>query len=66
MNKRHKKKLRKRLGCFHYQNVKLRALTRSIKKTHSDAELVILETSRTGKCIEKVYAYTNVYPASVY
>jgi hypothetical protein len=65
MNKRICKKLHKRLNCFHYRDAKLRALIRSIKNIHPDAELVVLETSKTGRCINKVYIGINVYPASI-
>ena len=61
MNKRICKKLHKRLNCFHYRDVKLKALICPIKNTHTDAELVVLETLKN-----RVYVYTNAYPASVH
>ena len=54
MKKRLKKKLEKRAGRMHYSDARMELLMRAIRRAHPDADAIIIETSKSGRCIEKI------------
>ena len=56
MKKRLKKKLEKRVGRMHYSDARMELLIRAIKRVHPDTSMVIITTSKSGRCVEKITA----------
>lgn len=65
MKKRIKKKLKKRLGCRHYRDLKMTLIVNAVKRKYPDANTIIVSTSKRGKNIKKVTACFGVVPSSV-
>lgn len=54
IKKRLKKKLEKRAGRMHYSNARMELLMRAVRRAHPDADAIIIETSKSGRSIEKI------------
>jgi hypothetical protein len=66
MKKRLKKKLEKRAGRMHYSDARMELLIRAIRRVHPDTGMVIITTSKSGRCIEKITACIGpVYPSGM-
>lgn len=63
MNKRIKNKLKKRLGCRHYCDLKMTLIVKAVKQEYPDADMIVVSTSKSGKNIEKVTACFGVVPS---
>lgn len=66
MKKRLKKKLEKRAGRMHYSDARMELLIRAIKRAHPDTGMVVITTSKSGRCVEKITACIGpVYPSGM-
>lgn len=66
IKKRLKKKLEKRAGRMHYSDARMELLMRAVRRAHPDAGAIIIETSKSGRCIEKITTCIGpVYPSGV-
>lgn len=66
IKKRLKNKLEKRAGRMHYSDARMELLMRAVRRAHPDADAIIIETSKSGRCIEKITACIGpVYPSGV-
>lgn len=66
MKRRLKKKLEKRAGRMHYSDARMELLIRAIKRAYPDTGMVIITTSKSGRCIEKITACIGpVYPSGM-
>lgn len=62
MKKRLKKKLEKRAGCMHYSDARMELLIRAIKRAHPDTSMIVITTSKSGRCVEKITACIGPVP----